>query len=121
VSEYRNDGLLSSAMSGGNLIKPDAEELKNPVISNQWFHDQEIKLDGWHFKSCRFDNCSFRLDTPYFAFEDCFVDENSAMTLSHYLVDVIKLFHLRNKHVRETDPYFAPVFNVDGTFSIGVK
>ena len=46
-------------------------------ISNQWFHDKEISLDGYSFQNCRFDNCSLHLKVAFVHFNHCFFSNSS--------------------------------------------
>ncbi|WLH27456.1 hypothetical protein [Pseudomonas canadensis] len=93
----------------------------NPVVNNQWFNGQEIKLDGWHFVSCRFDNCRLLLTSTEFSLERCFVDDRTVINYSNELVNVVKLFNFRNDYMRRNFPGFVPDYNIDGTLSVGIN
>lgn len=91
----------------------------DPVVRNQWFNNQEITIDGWHFISCRFDNCQIYVGSPKFKLENCFIDEKSQLIINNEASNIVRLFHLRNKFMIDNHPFYAPRFNADGTFSIG--
>ncbi|MDF7792894.1 hypothetical protein [Pseudomonas syringae] len=110
-----------SGASHGNSMSEALGISPNPIVRNQWFNNQEIQLDGWHFVSCRFDNCKLTLGTTEFSFESCYIDEETQVIYSVALVNIVRLFNLRNSPMHEKFPYFAPTFNADGTISIGAE
>lgn len=93
----------------------------NPEVKNQWFNGQTLKLDGWHFISCRFDNCKLFVSTPYFFIEGCLIDASTIITYSPELLEVVRLFNYRNTHMKINHPNFCPRFNADGTMTVGGK
>jgi hypothetical protein len=93
----------------------------NPVVNNQWFNGQEIKLDGWHFVSCRFDNCRLLLTSTEFSLDRCFVDDRTVINYSNELITVVKLFNFRSDYMRRNFPSFVPDYNIDGTISVGIN
>lgn len=93
----------------------------NPVVKNQWFNGQVIGLDGWHFISCRFDNCSLRISTPAFFLENCFIDDTSSVTFTPELIELVRLFNFRNRYMQNGYPQYCPTVNPDGTITVGGK
>lgn len=110
-----NSNSLMNGLSGLLALTP------NPNVKNQWFNGQEVKLDGWNFISCRFDNCRLFLSSTEFSLENCFIDDRTVVTYSVDLVNVVRLFNLRNDHIKRAHPYFAPTYNSDGTITVSKK
>ncbi|QXI03681.1 hypothetical protein HU718_016725 [Pseudomonas tensinigenes] len=115
-SEARSDSSsLMSGLSGLLALTP------NPDVKNQWFNGQEVKLDGWNFISCRFDNCRLYLSSTEFSLENCFLDDRTVVTYSADLIGVVRLFNLHNDWIKRQHPYFAPTYNSDGTITVSKK
>lgn len=90
----------------------------DPVVRNQWFNNQDITLDGWHFVSCRFDNCRLHIGSAKFKLERCFVDDKSHIVINNEASNIVRMFHLRNRYMVENFPFYAPKYNEDGTFTV---
>jgi len=110
-------GLVNNLPITTNSWSPFGEQF---VVRNQWFNGQEIQIDGWHFVSCRFDNCQIKVGSQHFKLENCFVDDKSLLIIQDGPCNIVRLFHLRNKYMVEKFPFYAPKFNADGTFTVGV-
>ncbi|MEW8352662.1 MAG: hypothetical protein AB2665_02585 [Candidatus Thiodiazotropha sp.] len=98
-------GLLAALM-----IKPE--------INGTWFNGKEVKLDGYKFIGCRFDNCKITVSSTNFEIEDCFIDEKTQIIYSGEIVKTIRLFNSRYEWIYEHAPFFAPTKNADGTITI---
>lgn len=94
--------------------------MKMPEVTNVWYNNQDITIDGWCFRSCRFDNCRLYVSSGNFKFENCFIDERTVVHFQNNALSVIQLLNRSNLWVRENFPVFAPRVNLDGTITIGV-
>lgn len=91
----------------------------NPAVKGQWFNKKTFRIDGWTFEHCRFDGCVLHVATTSFKFERCHVDENTLIVFEGDLLNVVRLFHIRNEFMKNNIPHFAPTFHDDGTISVG--
>lgn len=98
-------GLLSTA-------------LDRPEVSGAWFNGKSVKLDGFRFVGCRFDNCTLTISSVNFEIESCFIDGSSQIRYAGEVVKPIRLFNSRYDWVYEHMPFFAPTKNPDGTITI---
>ncbi len=92
--------------------------LSKPEIKGTWFNNREVKLDGFRFVSCRFDNCKLTVTSTNFELERCYIDANTVILYGNEIVKPIRLFNSRYEWVYNTMPYFAPVRYQDGTITI---
>ncbi|MES2245233.1 MAG: hypothetical protein V4639_20420 [Pseudomonadota bacterium] len=97
-----------------------ASMLYKPEVIGTWYNGKEVKLDGYKFKGCRFDNCKLHVSTTNFVLDSCHIDEQSVIYFGGELIKVIQLFNHKNNWVYVTHPAFAPRKNPDSTISIGV-
>lgn len=93
--------------------------LRMPELRNVWYNNQDIKIDGWHFISCRMDNCRLYVSSGNFIFENCFIDENTVIHYQNDAIKIIQLINRANPWMRENHPNFAARVNLDGTITIG--
>lgn len=112
---------IPMANTVANQIRNNLGIGEDPIVRNQWFNNQEVTLDGWHFVSCRFDNCKIRICSAKFKMENCFIDEKTLVVINDEASNIVRMFHLRNKYMAENYPFYAPQHNEDGTFSVGVN
>ena len=98
-------GLLSSL-----LVRPE--------IKDVWFNAKEVKLDGFLFVGCRFDNCTLILSSTNFEIENCYIDASTKISYAGEIIKPIQLFNSRYDWVYQNAPYFAPTKNADGTITI---
>lgn len=92
--------------------------LQKPTLNSIWYNNKEVKLDGYKFSGCRFDNCTLILTSSNFELENCFIDESTRVQFGGQIVNAIKLFNSRSDWAYSNMPFFAPVKNVDGTITI---
>ncbi|WP_041363950.1 hypothetical protein [Methylomonas methanica] len=92
--------------------------LYKPEINGIWFNGKEVKLDGYRFVSCRFDNCKITVSSANFEIENCYIDDYSLIIYSGEIVKPIRLYNSRYEWVYEHAPFFAPTKNADGTITI---
>lgn len=88
-----------------------------PIVKNLWYNNQKIKVDGWTFESCRFDNCTIIVHTPYFTFKNCYFDESSVVHWGGSVLSIIQLFTYQAGI--NVLPQFSAVRNPDGTVTMG--
>jgi hypothetical protein len=91
----------------------------SPIVKGQWFKNQEMRLDGWSFQNCRFDGCRLNVASTTFKLERCYIDEHTSIVFEGAILNVVRLFHVRNEYMKKSAPYFAPTYHEDGTISIG--
>jgi len=95
-----------------------ASMLYKPEVNSAWFNGKEVKLDGFRFVGCRFDNCKLTISSTNFEIENCFIDKSSQIVYSGDIVKPIRLFNSRYDWTYENMPFFAPTKNPDGTITI---
>lgn len=95
-----------------------SEALNRPEVNGTWFNGKSIKLDGFRFVGCRFDNCILTLSSTNFEIENCFIDNSSQISYAGDIVKPIKLFNSRYDWVYQHMPFFAPTKNPDGTITV---
>lgn len=89
-----------------------------PELKDTWFNGKEVKLDGFRFVNCRFDNCSLTISSNNIELINCLIDDKSTIYFEGDVINPIKLFNRKWDLVYETAPLFAPVRNADGTITI---
>jgi hypothetical protein len=89
-----------------------------PVVKGLWYNRQVIKLDGWHFENCRFDNCMLVAESQFFSVKECFIDKSNHIDIRPALIGVVQLANLASQlHGQFTA---VPIWSNDGTVSFGV-
>lgn len=91
--------------------------IQYPVTQSIWYNQKVIKLDGWSFIGCRFDNCKLIIETPYFSLRNCYIDESNSIEVHGVMINAIQFLNLSASN-RNNSAFFA-VRNADGTISIG--
>lgn len=87
-------------------------------VSNHWFHNEVIHIDGFRFTKCRFDNCTLKVYSGNFEMHGCFVS-NTGVEYGPWLIRVLKLFFLPYEWVWGRVPgIFLPRRNPDGTVDV---
>ena len=89
-----------------------------PVLTNLWYHNQEVKIDGYNFVHCRFDNCRLLVSGTHFSLQRCHIDPQSVVSYMGTTIRIVKLFSARWEWAYQNAPQFAPTRHEDGTFSI---
>jgi hypothetical protein len=97
-----------------------ADALLSPtLVETMWFNHRAIKLDGYAFRDCRFDNCTLTITSTHFQLINCKVDPSTKIIYAGKTINVIQLFTLNF----EWDPVqwgsFVATKNPDGTISLG--
>ena len=108
-------------MSGGSQQDYSgllAALLQRPEVRGTWYNRKVVKLDGYRFVSCRFDNCTLEVSSTNFELERCYIDSTTVVRYSGDIVKPIRLFNRVYDWIYQQIPYFAPVRHEDGTITI---
>lgn len=105
-------------MSEDSLSTLLSQYLQRPEVKNVWFNEKEIKIDGFRFVACRFDNCKLIVTSTNFELERCYIDQKTQVVYSTSLVNIIRLFNSRYDWTYQYMPYFAPTRHENGTITI---
>ncbi|WP_438284235.1 hypothetical protein [Pseudomonas alabamensis] len=89
-----------------------------PVVKGLWYNKQVIKLDGWHFENCRFDNCLLIAESQFFSIKNCYIDKSNNIDVRPALRGVVQLGNFAS-HL-QGQPIAAPTWSSDGTVSFGI-
>ncbi|MBM1143633.1 hypothetical protein GN155_007580 [Alcanivorax sp. ZXX171] len=109
---------MANYTDNSKLMELLSTMMNRPEVKGAWFNGKKIKLDGYRFIGCRFDNCTLTLSSTNFEIEDCFIDNSSLIEYAGEIVKPIKLFNSRYDWVYQNMPFFAPTKNSDGTITI---
>src|SRR5579872_2896201 len=60
------------------------------TYEDKWFHRQEIKLSGYSFSRCRFDDCALIVSNGIFRLDHCFLAGSKIL----YLDDALRIVRL---------------------------
>ena len=89
-----------------------------PDVRDVWFNGKTVKLDGFNFWNCRFDNCRLEVSTFNFEMHRCFIDNNSKIRYYGEIIKVLRLFNSRYDWAYKAIPDFCATRHEDGTISI---
>ncbi|WP_415760281.1 hypothetical protein [Pseudomonas sp. LT1P18] len=89
----------------------------SPYVNGLWYNGKTIKIDGWVFESCRFDNCTLIVTTPHFSLINCYLDITNTIMYQGSILSIIKLYNLRS--TAAVPPDFSAIRNPDGTVTVG--
>jgi hypothetical protein len=90
-----------------------------PKVENQWYHNQQINIDGYNFQRCRFDNCKIITSKGSFSFDHCFFS-NCTFMYNDEALKIVKLYNVSATEARSYWPALAPTINEDGTLTVQV-
>lgn len=105
-------------MSTSNDQNSLANLFLKPKVSSLWYNQKEVKLDGYTFETCRFDNCVLIVTTANFELINCFIGDNTSFRFGTEISNPIRLFNHGDDRVYNKNPFFAPIRNADGTVTI---
>lgn len=94
-------------------------DLYKPEVKSAWFNNQQVKLDGYRFIGCRFDNCQLFVESTDFELIGCLIDDRTIINYGPQILKVVQLFNSRIPWIYANMPFFAPRRNADGTITIG--
>ena len=95
-----------------------------PPITDRWFKDETLKIDGYTFERCRFDRCQLVTEMATFTFKHCFIAPDCGLFFVGPALKVARLLMhtLRVKGrltvVAGEEALYAPIHPEDGTFTI---
>ena len=92
--------------------------LETPAVEDTWYNGKEIKLDGFKFKNCRFDNCRLIISSSNFSLDHCYIDDKSLIMFSGDIMKIIRIYNRDNQFLKDKVPSYVPTQNDDGTISI---
>lgn len=107
-----------------NTLLSYLHSLALPIIEARWFSGAVVNIDGYHFKSCRFDNCILAFETGNFQLTACYLGEGTTVQYPLNTVRAIKLYnHIAS--LSASPPFapqhhdsFLPTYHADGTLSV---
>jgi hypothetical protein len=124
-------GLLASALREAALgAKPRppqslgvASLWTRPEVKGLYYNGKAIKLDGYRFVECRFDNCVLEVNSDNFELVGCVIDGSTRIQYSSNLAKVIRLFLGRYQWATAQyfHSFFLPTKNPDGTETISER
>lgn len=83
-----------------------------PEVRSIYYNGKTIKLDGYRFIECRFDNCVLQVNSENFELIQCVIDSSSRIEYATSITKVIKLFLGRYPWASQFFPsYFLPTKN----------
>lgn len=115
-SRHRNS-LANALRSQHGGAEPPLSSMHYPTNNGLWFNSKLIKLDGWAFVGCRFDNCKLIIETPHFTLKNCYIDSSNMIELHGALMNAVKFLNIAPGQAQH--PALHPVRNADGTVSVG--
>lgn len=63
------------------------------AVNGLWYADKTIKLDGYWFHDCRFDNCVLTYDSLDFAIQACVFGQGTRVSHSYRGSRAVQLYH----------------------------
>ena len=89
-----------------------------PDVRDVWFNGKTVKLDGFNFLNCRFDNCQLEVSTFNFEMHRCFIENNNNILYYGEVIKILRLFNSPYDWAYKAMPNFCPTRHEDGTISI---
>lgn len=72
-----------------------SDVLKRPEVKGLYYNGQTLRLDGYSWEACRFDNCILEILSTSFELKNCIIDNSNQIRYGDDLKKVIKLFNSR--------------------------
>lgn len=91
-----------------------------PQVNGMYFNGKAIRLDGYDFHGCRFDNCTLEVNSTNFSIVSCVIDSSTAISYGVEAVKLVKLFNSKGPY-NQLPPGFIPKRNLDGSITISGK
>ncbi len=133
MQSKRGDNMQNSSAAEFATNLPETEQravtltayAKRVKIQGKWFSGSDVSLDGYEFERCRFDKCSLISSNGDFIMKDCFIADNNSVTVGDGAQRIVTLALYRlSMHIpilqQIRKPPVSPIFNPDGTISIGI-
>lgn len=120
-------GLSDLLNPGGGLLSTSPNSAKSlaqllydrPEARGLYYNGKTIKLDGYSFNGCRFDNCVLELTSVNFSLTKCVIDSTTRISYGNTVLKVIQLFNSRYEWAyQHFPPQFVPQRHADGTITI---
>ncbi|MFZ3391477.1 hypothetical protein [Buttiauxella gaviniae] len=112
------EGISQARAAYGIAPPPPPPPIPSPpVVRGLWYNEKLIKLDGWRFESCRFDNCRLVIETPNFSLVDCYLDSTNFIEVAGKLVNALQFMDLGSD--MDDSVEYHPIRNSNGTVTIG--
>lgn len=92
--------------------------LETPTVEGAWYNGQEIKIDGFKFIKCRFDNCRLIVSSTNISLVNCYIDDKTLIIYSGEILKIIRLYNKDNDYLKIHVPGYVPEQNEDGTITI---
>ena len=93
--------------------------LARPEVRGLYYNGQTIRLDGYTWVGCRFDNCTLEVITTNFELVDCIVDSTNQAIYGSAVLKIIQLFCSRYPWSNTVfKPWFLPETKPNGSISI---
>lgn len=111
-------GSLARILAGRPLVPPAP-----PVITDRWFKDQTLRIDGYTFERCRFDRCKLVTEMATSTLRGCVMGQDCELYFVGPALKIARLLmHMLRMKGRLTalageEALFAPL-SPDGTFTI---
>lgn len=86
-------------------------------VTNLLYRGQQINLDGFNWKGCRFDGCTLTTNQGNFTMTRCFLDNQTTLLVSVPTARIIRLLNAA-QFSEQTFPQLYPVRNADGSVTI---
>lgn len=101
-------GLLSPREQSNNALADYL--LGRPEVKGLYYNSQTIRLDGYTWVECRFDNCTLEATSTNFEIKNCIIDSTNQIVYGNSVLKIIKLFCSRYEWANQHFPHwFLPV------------
>jgi hypothetical protein len=113
-----NNGLTPSpSLADALRTRTPPPPPPQPIVKNLWYNNKTLKIDGWSFESCRFDNCTLIVNSQFFTLKNCHLSETNYIQWGTSTINVIRLFN--HQAGLDMPQPFCATQNPDGTVTIG--
>jgi hypothetical protein len=104
--------------SGNALLDALAQYMVRPTVNGLYYNGKVVKLDGFKFVGCRFDNCKLVVGSSSFELENCVIDPSTLIEYGAEPVKVIRLFNSQYGWGHGVPPAFTARRNADGSITV---
>lgn len=85
---------------------------QRPKAQNLYYNNKKVRLDGYSWEGCRFDNCTLEVLSNNFDIKDCIIDGSNRIIYGNDLLKTIKIFTSRYTWAQDYfESHFVPVVN----------
>ncbi len=125
TDDTKKGALGALAALAGTLPRSESPGLglsslwTRPEVRGLYYNGQVLRLDGYKFVGCRFDNCVLHVSSDNFELIQCVIDSTTRIEYSAKVSKLIKLFVGRYHWASQVFPaFFLPTKNSDGSETI---